>query len=199
MVPDERAGPVRENRRRTGAKPLLVNGFLSMALLCIGACATLPSTHRELDFSVAGRVGAVAGKTGTSAEFIWRQYDSGFDVEFWGPLGQGRTRLAVDGGAFSVVTARGARISGQDARDWIRRELQLEVPIRALSSWITGRPAREWPVREIDIDAFRQLGWDVRVAAWGDWEGRRQPRKLTASQGDYRITIVCRQWTFDVP
>ena len=199
MVPDECDYPAPGIRCRNAANPLLVNGFFCLMLLLTGACATLPPMDEELDFSVAGRVGAVAGKTGTSAEFLWRQYGSGFDVEFWGPLGQGRTHLVVDGDAFSVVTARGERISDADARDWIRRELHLELPIRALSSWITGRPSPAWPVSGEDVDAFTQLGWNVEVAAWGDWDGRRQPRKLTATRGDYRVTIVCRKWAFGAP
>ena len=164
--------------------------------LLIGACAALPPTQEELEFSVAGRLGAVAGSTGASAEFLWRQYDSGFDVEFWGPLGQGRTHLIVDDDTLSVRTARGERVIDEEARDWIRRELRMELPIRALSSWITGRPSPAWPVSDLDADAFTQLGWNVEVAAWDDWDGRRQPRKLTAARGDYRVTVVCRQWTF---
>ena len=134
-----------------------------------------------------------------SADFLWRQYESGFDVEFWGPLGQGRTHLVVDGDRLSVRTARGERINDGQARDWIRRELGLDVPIRSLSSWITGRPAPEWPASGVDADGFNQLGWQIKVAAWDDWDGRRQPRKLTASRADYRVTIICRQWTFGAP
>ena len=202
MVPDESVFPVSRRRRRTGANPLLVNVFFSLIPLLIGACATLPPKAAELDFSVAGRVGAVAGtgaaagRRGASADFLWRQYESGFDVEFWGPLGQGRTHLVADGDRLSVLTARGERIENGQARDWIRRELRLDVPIRALSSWITGRPAQEWPVSGVDADGFNQLGWQIEVTAWDDWDGRRQPRKLTASRADYRITVICRQWTF---
>ena len=182
-----------------GANRVLVNGFFSLMPLLIGACATLPPRAAELDFSVVGRVGAVAGTRGASADFLWRQYTSGFDVEFWGPLGQGRTHLVANGDRLSVLTARGERVEDGEARDWIRRELRLDVPIRALSSWITGRPAPEWPASGVDADTFDQLGWQIEVAVWGDWEGRRQPRKLTASRGDYRVTIVCRQWTFGAP
>ena len=217
MVPDECDFPASRKGRRTGANPLPVNVFFLLMPLLIGACATLPPIPEELDFSVAGRVGVVAGTgaaagtgavagtgaaagtRGGSANFLWRQYESGFDVEFWGPLGQGRTHLVADGDRLSVLTARGERIEDGQARDWIRRELRLDVPIRALSSWITGRPAPEWPASVVDADAFNQLGWQIEVVAWGDWEGRRQPRKLTASRADYRVTIVCRQWTFGAP
>ena len=179
-----------------GADRLLVKVFFSLMLVLIGACATLPPIREELDFSVAGRVGAVAGRASASADFLWRQYASGFDVEFWGPLGQGRTHLVADGDRLSVLTARGERVTDGEARDWIRRELRLDVPIRALSSWITGRPAPEWPASGVDADAFNQLGWQIEIAAWDHWEGRRQPRKLTASRADYRVTIICRQWAF---
>ena len=179
-----------------GANRLLVKVFFSLMLVLIGACATLPPIREELDFSVAGRVGAVAGRASASADFLWRQYASGFDVEFWGPLGQGRTHLVADGDRLSVLTARGERVNDGEARDWLRRELRLDVPVRALSSWITGHPAPEWPASGVDADGFNQLGWEIEIAAWDDWDGRRQPRKLTASRADYRVTIICRQWTF---
>ena len=196
MVPDECDYPALRIGQPGSANPLLVNGFFWLTVLFASACSTLPPMHGELDFSVAGRVGAVAGTTGTSAEFLWRQYESGFDVEFWGPLGQGRTHLIANGDTLAVRTSRGERVIDADARDWIRRELRLEIPIRALSSWITGRPSPAWPVSGLDADTFTQLGWNVEVGAWDDWDGRRQPRKLTATRGDYRVTIVCRQWTF---
>lgn len=199
MVPDEHNRPAPRDRGKTGANSLLVNGFLSLVPLLISACATLAPIDDELDFSVAGRIGAVAGTTSASGDFLWRQYASGFDVEFWGPLGQGRTRLVAQGETLSVLTARGNRINDAEARDWIRRELLLDVPIRALSSWITGRPAPEWPATFTEADAFSQLGWQVEVATWGDWDDGRRPKKLIASRSDNRVTLVCREWTFGAP
>ena len=196
MVPDAGAFPASRGRRVTGANPLPVNVFLALVLMLIGACATLPAPSEPLQFSVAGRVGAVAGSEGGRADFVWWQYPSGFEVELWGPLGQGRTRLIVDRERLSVRTARGERINDDQARDWMRRELRLEVPIAALSSWINGRPATRWQATDVGADGFNQLGWRIEVAAWGDWQGRRQPRKLTLSRADYRVTIICREWRF---
>ena len=199
MVPDEHARPASRGRRKTGANSLLANGFLSLVLLVIGACATLAPERGELDFSVVGRIGAVAGATSVSGDFRWRQYASGFDAQFWGPMGQGRTRLVAHGKTLSVFTARGRRIDDEEARDWIRRELLLDVPIRALSSWITGRPAPAWPATSTAADAFNQLGWRIEVGDWGDWREGRRPRKLIISRADNRVTLVCREWTFGAP
>ena len=179
------------------AKPLLANVFFLLMPLLVGACATLVPTDREPDFSVAGRIGAVAGTAGASGDFLWRQYASGFDVQFWGPLGQGRTQVVVEGDTLSVRTARGDRIVDSEARDWIRRELYLDLPVRALASWINGHPAPDWPAGGVDEDGFNQLGWQIAVAAWDEWEGRRKPRKLIASRADYRVTIICREWIFN--
>lgn len=199
MVPDEGDRPALRNRRRTGAKPLLVNVFFCLVPWLVGACATLAPLDRELDFSVAGRIGVVAGTTGASGDFLWRHYASGFDVQFWGPLGQGRTHVVVEGDALSVRTARGDRVTDAEARDWIRRELSLEVPILALASWIAGRPAPDWPASGVKEDAFSQLGWQIRIAAWDDWDGQRRPRRLIAARDEYRVTIVSREWTFGAP
>ena len=179
MVPDEGNLPASRRRRRTGVKPLLFKVFFPLAVLLIGACATLPPAPEALTFSVVGRVGAVAGGQGASADFLWRQYASGFDVEFWGPLGQGRTRLVGNGEKVSVLNARGERIDDGEARDWLRRELRLDLPIGALSSWITGRPVPEQPVAGVTADGFNQFGWRIEIAAWDEWGGRRQPRKLS--------------------
>ena len=196
MVPDECGFPASGRRRRRDSNLLPVKGFFLFLTLLCSACSTLGPTGEEFLFSIAGRVGAIAGKQGSSADFFWRQYESGFDVEFWGPFGQGRTRLVVQADTLTVHTARGERISDGEARAWIRRELHLEVPIRALSRWITGRPAPEWPASVIGADGFNQLGWQVEIASWNDWDGRRLPGRLTASRAEYRVTIVCRNWTF---
>lgn len=196
MVPDEGDCPASRNRRTTAPNLLLVNGFFLFLPLLAGACATLVPTDREPDFSVAGRIGAVSGTAGASGDFLWRQYASGFDVQFWGPLGQGRTQVVADGDTLSVRTPRGERVVDSKARDWIRRELYLDLPVLALASWINGHPAPEWPAGSVSEDGFSQLGWRIEVAAWDHWEGRRKPRKLIASRADYRVTIVCREWIF---
>lgn len=196
MVPDEGDCPALRNRRRTGAKPLLVNVFFLVVPFAIGACATLVPTDREPDFSVGGRFGAVAGTAGASGDFLWRQYPSGFDVQFWGPLGQGRTHVLVEGDTLSVLTARGERVIDAEARDWMRSELYLDLPVQALASWINGHPAPELPAGDLGDDAFTQLGWRIEIAAWDEWDGRRKPRKLIASRADYRVTMICREWIF---
>ncbi len=197
MVPDECRCPASRKRPGRGAKPLPVNVFFLFVPFAIGACATLVPTDREPDFSVSGRIGAVAGTAGASGDFLWRQYASGFDVQFWGPLGQGRTQVVLEGDTLSVRTARGERVVDAEARDWIRRELYLDLPVQALASWINGHPAPEWPAGGLGEDAFSQLGWRIEITAWDEWDGRRKPRKLIASRADYRVTIVCRDWTFD--
>ena len=196
MVPDECNRPASRNQRRTDAKPLLANVFFLFMPLLIGACATLVPTDREPDFSVVGRIGAVAGEAGASGNFLWRQYASGFDVQFWGPLGQGRTQVVVEGDTLSVRTVRGERVVDSEARDWIRRELYLDLPVHALASWINGHPAPEWPAGGRSENTFRQLGWRIEIAAWDEWDGRRKPSKLIASRADYRVTIICREWIF---
>ncbi len=164
-------------------------------------CATRPMLPEAgMEFRVAGRVGLVAERRAVSANYVWRQYVDGVEIELWGPLGQGRTRVVADGASLTVHAADGTRLEDAEAQALVRREFGLAAPLDLLSHWIRGRPAPEWPVdasgEASGDDSFSQLGWHVAPSRFLEVSGRRVPGRLVATRGDHRLTVLCREWDF---
>ena len=164
-------------------------------------CATPPMLPEAgMEFRVAGRVGLIAERRAVSANYVWRQYVDGVEIELWGPLGQGRTRVVADGASLTVHAADGTRLEDAEAQALVRREFGLAAPLDLLSHWIRGRPAPEWPVDASGEgsrdDSFSQLGWHVVPSRFLEVSGRRVPGRLVATRGDRRLTVLCREWDF---
>ena len=178
-----------------GAVSLLLAACV--ASLAVGGCVSRPALQEGgLEFRLAGRVSLVADGRAVTANYLWRQYADGVDIDLWGPLGQGRTRVRGKGAALTVQTADGARLEGEPARALVRREFGLAAPVELLSSWIVGRPAPDWPAESLGEDAFAQLGWHVALSGFSDVAGRRVPGRLVASREGRKVTVLCREWRF---
>lgn len=141
-----------------------------------------------------------ASSTGLSASFVWDQFENGYQIELWGPLGQGRTRLIGDGAALTIITSRGETLAREDAESLMVRALGWSVPIDVLPEWIQGRTASATPVLEEVRDgearlaSFRQLGWSIELSRYRDVSGTALPGRLVARRGGHKITIICREW-----
>ena len=149
-----------------------------------------------MEFRVAGRVNLVAEGRAVTANYVWRQFPDGTEIDLWGPLGQGRTRVLSEGDAFAVHTADGTRLDGGAARALVRREFGLAAPVALLSNWMLGRPAPGWPAQGEENGAFLQLGWRVAPSGFEEVSGRRVPARLVATRHDRRLTVLCREWRF---
>ncbi len=183
--------------------PVALGGVVSVLLvacavgLAVGGCvsrSTLPEAG--LEFRLAGRIALAAEEGAVTANYVWRQYADNVEIDLWGPLGQGRTRVVGEGTALTVHTADGARLDGEAARSLVRREFGLAAPVELLSNWILGRPAPDWPVESLGEGAFAQLGWHVALSGFRDIAGRRVPGRLVASRGARKVTVLCREWRF---
>ena len=165
------------------------------ALLC-GACASPAPTGaaNEVAFDLRGRFSVAQGGEVASGNFLWRQFTAGFELDLWGPLGQGRARLIGGGGALTLVNGRGEAVADGDAEALMRRQLGWAAPLDAFAAWVTGKPAPSWPARILAPGLFEQLGWRVEVTAWHDVGGQPLPRRLEASRRETRIVVACREW-----
>lgn len=153
-----------------------------------------PPPSSGLVFELRGRFSVTQAREANSGNFLWRQYPGGFEVDLWGPLGQGRARLIGQGTSLTLVNARGETVADGDAEALMQRELGWSAPLSALSSWLVGQPAPGLPART-NGDAFEQLGWQVQVTAWAQVGERRLPRRLEAQRGGLRIVVACREWS----
>jgi len=176
------------------------------AFLCLSpalvSCAINRVTEKEpsdhLVFELNGRILASAAlETSFSASFNWRQYAEGFEMVFWGPLGQGRTSLVGGRERVTFTASSGIPRVFTNYQQWMENELGFSLPISVVAAWIRGRPIEKHPHNAVllntrgEIIRFQQLGWQVEL--------RRNPEngvttRLVMEKEGNLLTILCGSW-----
>ena len=142
-----------------------------------------PIGRAPADFILSGKLAVRDAERGVSLRLRWAQRQDAYDIEVWGPLGQGRTRLQGD--AQSMRVTRGDQLLAQGTpEDVMRAQLGWAVPVRYLPAWIRGEPYRpgldrvETPflrLRHAELDdagrftSFEQANWHVALSRYTAW------------------------------
>ena len=168
--------------------------FLTCSLLA--GCVSVPPLPPGADFSIAGQIGVVDRGDSWSARFMWRQSGERFEIDLWGPLGQGQTRLRGTPDQLEIIDADGAvRTSGRPEAVMLA-ELGWSLPLNLLLDWLQGRPSAEARVtRPVHnavgyLTAFHQLGWQVRFERGRNAPASAPPRRITAERPNYRVRVI---------
>ena len=174
--------------------------LLSAAVLIAGCMVARPDVATSVDFRLRGKIAVRGPGDAFSASFDWMQRGEAFDIDLWGPLGQGRVHLRGDGTRLTVTDARGTTASGIGAQRLMTSTLGWSVPISALPYWVRGRydpgnavSGESWAA-DGTLAGFRQLGWAVEVSRWRESALGRVPARIVATQRERRIVIVCKEW-----
>lgn len=189
----------RDSTGRAGLSAALA--LLLVGVLVSGCTVARPAGDAaDADFRLRGKIAVRGPGDAFSASFDWIQTGEAFDIELWGPLGQGRVRLRGDGRRLAVRDARGTTTSGISTEPFMASALGWSVPISALPFWVRGRYDPGSPVAERrraadgTLASFQQLGWTVEVSRWGESALGPVPGRVVAVQRERRIVIVCKEW-----
>ena len=181
------------------AKSLILNGIL-LTLLLTGCVARPLVPTSELNFQILGKIGVKQDGEGFSANFDWRQHaQARYEIDVWGPLGQGRTQLKGDQGAMQVSRGDQILALGQP-EEVMLAHLGWSIPLDVLPAWIRGEPAAQYGSADRRFDdqgrivEFTQAGWAVSLGRYGQREGISTPGRIKASQADKTITVVVREY-----
>ena len=179
-------------------------------LLCLvlAGCAGLPGPPEQPEtFVLSGKVGVREADGSFSANLLWHQIGDGFEIDLWGPLGQGRVKLVKKDGEITLESDRGVLAQGE-AETVMQTHLGWSLPLAVLPAWVQGGPLVDLPVTGLEEDAegrvtgFQQLGWSVVLERYlgvpygvGEGAGQRQlPRRITATRDDARVRLVVSEW-----
>ena len=178
-------------------------GALLLLLALAGCLAPGGITTANLDFRLRGKLAVRVDQEAFSASFDWRQAADRYQIELWGPLGQGRMRLRGDDSGLRVTDGRGDTWRGADAIALMEESLGWAVPTTALRHWVRGgydpaTPATEQRYAEDGhLRTFEQLGWTVRLQRWGETAIGPAPGRIVATRAGRRVVVVCRDWSLD--
>ncbi len=179
--------------------------FIVLWLIGLAGCAAVPSPGpADGGFNLRGKIGVVDAAESFSARILWQQRDDAFSIDLWGPLGQGRVRLAGAGDYLELTDADGSVLDRGPAEAVMTRHLGWSLPLAVLPHWVRGRPAPGVPATaqtrdgEDRLTGFSQLDWQVQLerhqAVADDASGQVLPYRLTARRGPYRVRLAVSRW-----
>ncbi len=178
---------------------LFLNVFL---ILLVAGCATRPVPPQSPEtFALRGKVAVREGEVRFGANLLWHQRGQDFEMDLWGPLGQGRVNLVKEGERIRLRTGDGQVTEGP-ADTLMRARLGWSLPLDTLPAWVRGEPLAGVPAEALARDAqgritgFRQLGWDVALGGYRRVaQGVRDlPTRITATREAARIRLVVSGW-----
>jgi outer membrane lipoprotein LolB len=183
-------------------KLLFLNVFF---VLLVGGCASAPLLPVGPDaFGLKGKVAVRDAGEQFTANFLWQQNGEDFEIDLWGPLGQGRVQLQRQGPRVVLVNGRGEILTEGDADSVMRAHLGWSLPMDVLPAWIQGQPLPGAATENLDVGlegeiaAFDQLGWHVELDRYERVYNRSQnrllPGRLTADNGMVRVRLVVSEW-----
>jgi outer membrane lipoprotein LolB len=171
-----------------------------LASLALAGCVSNePKGAVDWDFWASGKLAVRDAAGGHSARFNWRQLGGRYDIEVWGPLGQGRTQLFGDNQQMTVT--RGERVLDKGhPHEVMGRHLGWTFPVDALPAWLRGEPYSALALSLVSqdgdgrIDGFHQAGWTVDFERFIAYEQGIRPGRITATRGDYRVRVVVNEY-----
>lgn len=172
-----------------------------------GADAPWPAQRAALEkldrYGLNGRVAVAANGQGFSASLRYTQSADRTQFSLDGPLGIGGLRVDAQGERLEIVTSRGDKLDGPEARAELERRLGFALPLEELRWWLLGIPAPgEAALNAADtgeIRDFTQGGWHVSIGARAPGLGFSLPQRLTAERaesgnGPARIKLLVERW-----
>jgi outer membrane lipoprotein LolB len=182
--------------------------FFAVVLVTAAGCAVLGGGPKSPapdvgGFVVKGRMAVRNGNDGFTSSFLWRHASARDEIDLWGPLGQGHSRLVRDATEVTVYTAKGELYRDRDADAAMQRWLGFALPMRALTHWIRGEQAPGYPVEYLtfgdsgELTALDQLSWRLEFSSYQVFDaGPRLPSRIVAVHGDVKVTLLPAEWSF---
>ena len=181
-----------------------------IVFLCLWGCAQTPIAPMPgADFSISGRLAVLQGRKGQNLRFVWRQLPDRYDIEVWGALGQGRTRLVGNNANMRILRGDELLAAGDPQRIMLEN-LGWTLPLAVVPAWLGGSPALPATQMNEETEAvnasgqadtapirrtFSEYGWQVSLSRLepgltsGDW----LPRKVVAKQHEAKLTVLIDQ------
>jgi outer membrane lipoprotein LolB len=182
--------------------------FYTVVLVTVAGCALLRPEPKLAapdvsGFAVKGRMAVRQGDDGFTSSFVWQHAVGRDEIDLWGPMGQGHSRLVGEGDTVTVFTSKGEVYREHDTDAAMQRWLGFSLPMTALMHWIRGEQAPGFPVESAasdaagDLASLDQLSWRLEFSGYQPFNGGpRLPARIVATRGDVKVTLLPAEWSF---
>ena len=150
------------------------------------------------DWSLAGRMAISGPQDSGSGSLEWQQQGEVFSFTLHAPVSGKTWTLSGDAEHAQLTGLREQALEAANGADLLARELGWRVPVGELAYWVRGlrAPGRaEVTFQEDGLPAeIRQHGWTVEFRDYTSTGDPLLPRKIFASNGDYKVRLVVQRW-----
>lgn len=181
-------------------KKLLLLGSL---LLFLNACTSqpsLPAATKDLKpngqlwhWQAQGRIAFANKKSNHSANLDWQQDGYNYQLQLFGPLGQGSAR--IEGKPFKVIltTSDGKQIEATNPEQLLAENSTWELPLSNMLYWIRGITA-PGKFQQINKQTFIQNNWRVEWRRFSEVDEHQLPSLLIAEKGHLSFRLAINKW-----
>lgn len=155
--------------------------------------ADMRPLQQQKQWYFEGRLALADERDSISASVNWRHGLERDDIEFTGPLAQGRLLISVVADTVIVDDGDKRQEFRGPVEDVLAEQLGVVMPVNALRYWVLGvvdprQQFIEW------ADGFMQAGWRVSFKEMQRVNAVLLPRKINAEKDKTRIKLVVDQW-----
>lgn len=191
----------------------IVSIFIVSCGLLLSGCATqkpvivmAPTTGTPItsasginQWQVQGALGANDGKQAFSANVVWNQNASRFNMTLYGPVGVGTLKIAGIPGQVTLMDSAGKKMNASSPEELLKKQTGWAIPVSYLVYWIKGLPAPNLASQSSKDSAMRiahlqQDGWQIDYLGWSSHAGIDLPNKIAITHGALKIRMVINQW-----
>lgn len=153
------------------------------------------------EWEFAGRIGVSAGDEGFNGKLWWRQDGVVFRARISGPLGVGTIFINGDRRELTLTDRDGVVTELIDAEVDLRERYGWTIPVASLRYWALGIPDPSSPSEAGfnetgQLSELKQRNWQVTISQYADGGGQSMPRRVTATNDDFKVRLVIDNWTF---
>ncbi|RDL43582.1 outer membrane lipoprotein LolB [Marinomonas piezotolerans] len=175
----------------------------------LAGCSTTPSVppeptpERTEDISAwqtEGRVGIRTENDAISGNFYWNQSQERYELNIYGPFGQGATRLEGSVGQSAQLSYDDKTIVGKNAEELLYSELGWQFPVTQVQYWIRGLASpKSYADITYDVDGstpkqIYQDGWTITYKEFTSIDHLKLPQKMQVTQLPYRVNLIITSW-----
>lgn len=173
---------------------------ITLISIVLAGCSLTPKQAEEpsFDWAFTGRMSISDGQQASSFTVEWQQTALDFDIELYGPFGQGRT--SITGTPEQVILTQGTQYWIADSLSQLALELtEMQLPLDYLQYWVRALPEPNSRATQKHNDlgqviSIEQAGWLVEFSEYHP-QMQQLPSRLNFQRENRRGRLVIRDWT----
>lgn len=181
----------------------------AMASVLLAGCSLSPTTPKTplpeqvkdiKAWHTEGRVGIRTEQDAISGNFNWDYSPEFYELNIYGPFGQGATRLEGTPNQAAQLTYNDKKLTGQSADALLYHELGWHFPVNSIQYWIRGLAAPntyaeiQYQEDGVTPEQIIQDGWTITYREYSMLEHLKLPQKMQVTHTPYRVNLIITDW-----